>query len=213
MPEDYDSNFLKIFNNNLVGMLLSDEQQIITHVNDHLLELAAFERKDVIGKTGLQLGILNETFVKNIWEEVKENKKLLNRELSFKTKTNKQVSCLFSTEKIELNKAVFWLTTIIDITKRKKSENELAQIYERVTDAFVAIDSNWYYTYVNKKAGELLGKDPAYLIGKHIWTEFPEDIGLPVYLDYHDHKWGVPCHDETTLFELLNLEGAQAGLS
>jgi DNA-3-methyladenine glycosylase I len=33
------------------------------------------------------------------------------------------------------------------------------------------------------------------------------------YLDYHDHEWGVPCHDETTLFEMLNLEGAQAGLS
>lgn len=35
----------------------------------------------------------------------------------------------------------------------------------------------------------------------------------PRYLHYHDHEWGVPCHDETTLFEMLNLEGAQAGLS
>jgi DNA-3-methyladenine glycosylase I len=35
----------------------------------------------------------------------------------------------------------------------------------------------------------------------------------PRYLDYHDHEWGVPCHDETQLFEMLNLEGAQAGLS
>jgi DNA-3-methyladenine glycosylase I len=35
----------------------------------------------------------------------------------------------------------------------------------------------------------------------------------PLYLHYHDHEWGVPCHDENTLFEMLNLEGAQAGLS
>lgn len=35
----------------------------------------------------------------------------------------------------------------------------------------------------------------------------------PRYLAYHDEEWGVPCHDETTLFEMLNLEGAQAGLS
>ena len=35
----------------------------------------------------------------------------------------------------------------------------------------------------------------------------------PRYLDYHDTEWGVPCHDETRLFEMLNLEGAQAGLS
>jgi DNA-3-methyladenine glycosylase I len=35
----------------------------------------------------------------------------------------------------------------------------------------------------------------------------------PRYLAYHDEEWGVPCHDERTLFEMLNLEGAQAGLS
>jgi len=35
----------------------------------------------------------------------------------------------------------------------------------------------------------------------------------PLYLDYHDHEWGIPCHDELRLFEMLNLEGAQAGLS
>lgn len=35
----------------------------------------------------------------------------------------------------------------------------------------------------------------------------------PLYLAYHDSEWGVPCHDELRLFEMLNLEGAQAGLS
>lgn len=35
----------------------------------------------------------------------------------------------------------------------------------------------------------------------------------PLYLAYHDQEWGVPCHDERRLFEMLNLEGAQAGLS
>ncbi|GAA0542190.1 DNA-3-methyladenine glycosylase I [Chitinophaga japonensis] len=34
-----------------------------------------------------------------------------------------------------------------------------------------------------------------------------------LYKDYHDHEWGVPLHDDTRLFEMLNLEGAQAGLS
>jgi DNA-3-methyladenine glycosylase I len=34
-----------------------------------------------------------------------------------------------------------------------------------------------------------------------------------LYKDYHDHEWGTPLHDDTRLFEMLNLEGAQAGLS
>ena len=34
-----------------------------------------------------------------------------------------------------------------------------------------------------------------------------------LYRAYHDHEWGVPLHDERRLFEMLTLEGAQAGLS
>ena len=34
-----------------------------------------------------------------------------------------------------------------------------------------------------------------------------------LYIRYHDEEWGVPVHDDRTLFEFLILEGAQAGLS
>src|SRR3990170_3070666 len=37
--------------------------------------------------------------------------------------------------------------------------------------------------------------------------------GDPLYTAYHDTEWGVPLRDERALFELLNLEGAQAGLA
>ncbi len=35
----------------------------------------------------------------------------------------------------------------------------------------------------------------------------------PLYIDYHDREWGVPLHHDRALFEMLILEGAQAGLS
>lgn len=35
----------------------------------------------------------------------------------------------------------------------------------------------------------------------------------PLYLEYHDKEWGVPLYDDRKLFEMLCLEGAQAGLS
>jgi DNA-3-methyladenine glycosylase I len=35
----------------------------------------------------------------------------------------------------------------------------------------------------------------------------------PLYVAYHDEEWGVPVHDDRKLFEMLILEGAQAGLS
>lgn len=36
---------------------------------------------------------------------------------------------------------------------------------------------------------------------------------LPIYVDYHDKEWGRPVHDDNKLFEMLVLEGMQAGLS
>jgi DNA-3-methyladenine glycosylase I len=41
----------------------------------------------------------------------------------------------------------------------------------------------------------------------------PWCLSSELYRDYHDKEWGVPCTDTTKLFELINLEGAQAGLS
>ncbi|MCB1326757.1 MAG: DNA-3-methyladenine glycosylase I [Leptospiraceae bacterium] len=38
-------------------------------------------------------------------------------------------------------------------------------------------------------------------------------LSNPLYVQYHDREWGVPVHDDRHLFEMLNLEGAQAGLS
>jgi DNA-3-methyladenine glycosylase I len=41
----------------------------------------------------------------------------------------------------------------------------------------------------------------------------PWCLGSDLYRRYHDEEWGVPVHDDRRLFELLILEGAQAGLS
>lgn len=38
-------------------------------------------------------------------------------------------------------------------------------------------------------------------------------LANPLYVAYHDEEWGVPSHDDRHLFEMLILEGAQAGLS
>ncbi len=39
------------------------------------------------------------------------------------------------------------------------------------------------------------------------------NLNSPLYIEYHDKEWGVPDHDDQHLFEMLILEGAQAGLN
>ena len=54
------------------------------------------------------------------------------------------------------------------------ARREMENILGRVADGFVAIDQDWRYRYVNESAGRLIGREPASLIGKRMWDEFPE---------------------------------------
>jgi PAS domain S-box-containing protein len=60
----------------------------------------------------------------------------------------------------------------------------LERVLERVSDGVVALDRQWRYTYVNRCGGELLGREAASLVGKHIWSEFPEGRGQELQRAY-----------------------------
>jgi PAS domain S-box-containing protein len=65
------------------------------------------------------------------------------------------------------------------------SRTELANVLERISDAFVSLNDVWQYTYVSAKAAEIFGRKPEDLIGKHIWTEFPEGVGQKFHHAYY----------------------------
>ena len=69
--------------------------------------------------------------------------------------------------------------------QQKQKIADVTEVIERISDAFVALDTNWCYTYMNKKAGEIFNRDTRAIIGKNIWEEFPEGIGQPFYKAYY----------------------------
>lgn len=67
----------------------------------------------------------------------------------------------------------------------KKLTSQLEMSLDFISDGFVTINEDWCYTYINKKATEFLGKSAKSLLGKHIWTEFPECVGTTFYSVYN----------------------------
>lgn len=65
---------------------------------------------------------------------------------------------------------------MMDITEQRRAQEELRQIFERITDAFVAVDNNFNFTYVNSKAASMLQREPNDLLGNNMWDEFPEGL-------------------------------------
>jgi diguanylate cyclase (GGDEF)-like protein/PAS domain S-box-containing protein len=70
--------------------------------------------------------------------------------------------------------------------KRDTSQDSFTAFFDRIPDAYVALDRDWRYTYVNQRAAALLGRSPHELIGKVIWDAFPESAELPFARAYRD---------------------------
>ncbi|HLO14150.1 MAG TPA: PAS domain-containing protein, partial [Anaerolineales bacterium] len=65
------------------------------------------------------------------------------------------------------------------------SPEQFVDIIEHMNDGVVVLDKDWYYIYVNQKAAAMLHRQkPSDLIGKHIWTEYPEGVGQPFQIAY-----------------------------
>jgi PAS domain S-box-containing protein len=66
------------------------------------------------------------------------------------------------------------------------ARNQISNILESITDAFVAFDHQWRYTYVNEQATRLLHKTREELLGKQVWDEvFPQEVGNLGYQEFH----------------------------
>ena len=66
------------------------------------------------------------------------------------------------------------------------ARSQISNIFESITDAFVAFDPQWRYTYVNEQATRLLQKTRSELLGKQVWSEvFPETVETLAYQELH----------------------------
>ena len=69
--------------------------------------------------------------------------------------------------------------------REQAARNQITKILESITDAFLAIDREWRFTYVNQQAERLLQRKRSELLGQCIWDEFPEAVTSLFYQEYH----------------------------
>ncbi|GAB3021509.1 PAS domain S-box protein [Natronobiforma cellulositropha] len=60
-----------------------------------------------------------------------------------------------------------------DVTERKHLHGELEATFERITDAFYALDTDWTFTYANERAASLIDPRGEGVVGENLWEAFP----------------------------------------
>ena len=124
-----EERFRKAFQSGPVGLAItraSDNQYI--DVNGTFSELIGFSREELIGQTSLKLGITTHEQFQEYSHLVLEQGFIHNHELVLKTKSGESCIVLGSMEIVELNHETCVLSTAIDITRRKQTEDKLHRI-------------------------------------------------------------------------------------
>ena len=68
----------------------------------------------------------------------------------------------------------------------QKAQRQVKNVLESVSDAFIAFDREWRYTYVNRKAAQLLRQPRASLMGQSVWQDaFPGKVGTVAHQELH----------------------------
>jgi PAS domain S-box-containing protein len=175
-----------------VGVIFFKTDGSITKANDAFLRMSGYSRED------LAEGLVRwDEMTPSEWmphslkaiEEFESTGRTIPYEKEFVRKDGSRWWALFAATRLDEEEGVEF---VIDITQSKRAEEELRKsgeritnILESITDAFVAVDRQWRFTYINERALTTLQRTREELVGKNMWEEFPEAVGLPAYREYH----------------------------
>ena len=132
--------FDRFFRMNAAPMAVSSHDRTFSDVNDAFLETLGYTRNEVIGKTSHELGLFVDPDEQNqMAEMIREHGRVTNVELQLRTKSGKIRWGLFSGDLIECHGKTYFLTVMIDVTKRKKTADKLKKSNHRLTTLLAEI--------------------------------------------------------------------------
>ena len=142
-------------------------------VNDMFLRTLGYTRDEVIGYTSQELKLFDDIHQRDIVKKsIAENGLAKDFEVKIRTKTGEELIGLFSASYINVGEEPCWLTTMTDITERKKAEKEmqksetlLRSIMDTTTDVIFVKDRDCRFVYINPAGCKLNGKTQEQLIG------------------------------------------------
>ncbi|MFH1195099.1 MAG: PAS domain S-box protein [bacterium] len=142
-----EEKFSKLFYSSPIPITISRfEDGRYVDVNDAYLKLRGFTREEVIGRTSLELGIwVNPEKRKDMIRTLHDEKSLRNFEAEFRSKTGEIDTSVLFREIVELGGEKYFIGTSLDITDRKKAEEEIrklnAELEKRVYDRTAQLEA------------------------------------------------------------------------
>lgn len=169
---------------------ITDSKGVIEYVNLRFQEVSGYSREEIVGKTHrlLKSGEMDDEAYAAMWRALESGEIWEGIFLNVRKDGRKyyEHANIVPVEDDD-GKTIHYLKVAEDITERKKahdmleySRRRMLDILENTTDSFFEVDGLWRFTFVNEKALNTLGKSRRELLGRSLWTVFPEFLGTDV---------------------------------
>ncbi|MBA4196272.1 MAG: hypothetical protein C0459_01840 [Chitinophaga sp.] len=202
------------------GIVTLDNSGIITSFNKGAEIIKGYKEEEVLGKH-YSIFYTEESIKKN--EPDNNLKKALETGLyeSEGWRVRKDKSIFWASVSYDVlydnaKKHVGYVKVVKDATESETVKQQLKEtlnnqaailekIFERITDAFIALDKDFRYTYINKKAQQLIRKSAEEVLGKCVWDIFPDAVGSATYDAFLQAMKTQEFVQHTDYYEPLNL--------
>lgn len=176
-----EEKFSKLFESSPFSITLAEiPSGKIIDVNENYIKLTGYNREELIGRTSLELNLIEKESRDKILEQLTERGTLKNAEVEIRVKSGKIIPILISIETITIGRQKYFLNAINDISERKKAEKELSEknqsleesesriqtIFEAAPDAVIIINHDGIIINWNAEAENIFGWEKKEVIGR-----------------------------------------------
>ena len=193
--------FFTLFHKGPVSKVLANlKTGILVDCSDAYLKLLQFSRDEIIGKTAVESGITNDSELRlSIISQIEDKGSAVIEDYPLKKKNGDFVWVSAHVAIIIINNVEHLLTTMIDVTERKKIENNYRYILQNATDIIYTTDRNGNFEFINESITNYIGFKPEDLRGKHYTTVVHDDFKHAANLFYYKQ---FKNETDNTYFEL-----------
>ncbi|MBC6607451.1 PAS domain S-box protein [Hymenobacter sp. BT188] len=188
-----EQRFRSLFENNLDFILFQDRNGVILDVNEPFLQLWNCSKADVLGR-GISDFLPPElipVFREKLIQAFQGTRVQFNVAVQFRGAEPRVLN--ISKVPLRVDGSVRGVHMVArDITDLTASHQMIEQqaktlntIFESITDALFLVDRDWCLTFVNREVERLLQIDRQQVLGKNLWTLFPDEVGGEFYHQYH----------------------------
>lgn len=189
--KESEEKFSRAFHSNVLGFAIYDEEFRIVDINGPYAAVLERPRHELIGKTSDEAGLISKINIarmESISQEIEVilnvDGQLSNYETEIETNDGSLVTVLLSIERLELHGKKHWLTSIIDITAKKKaelllkeSEEKYRTLIEQASDGIVITDLDGIILEVNNSICVMSGYSEEEMLHEHLHKFLPpEDV-------------------------------------